>query len=193
MTALTPAQIEQYAYNAGFRGDALKLAVAVALAESAGNPAAYNPELAAGTKNGSGSRGLWQIYGSAHPQYNNSAVFDPQANANAAYSVYQAAGQSFRPWSTYTNGAAQQIAKSLNLPAITGSSPLSVTAGATIPANNAQPMQSILSSVSNPLVSALPGASVGSLLPPDAGANIALGFGGVILVIFGFILLTKAM
>lgn len=110
---LTAQQIAQYAYNAGFRGADLVKAVAIAIAESGGNPKAYNPELAAGTKSGSGSRGLWQIYGTAHPQYNNPTVFDPQANANAAYQVYREAGNKFTPWTTWTKGVASQIIPTL--------------------------------------------------------------------------------
>lgn len=192
MTALTPTQIEQYAYNAGFRGDALKVAVAVAVAESGGNPMAYNPETAAGTKSGSGSRGLWQIYGSAHPQYNNNAVYDPQINASAAYSVYKAAGETFRPWSTYTNGSAQQIAKSLNLPSVISATSDAIVPTSSIPATNVQPMNEILSGVSSPIASVITG-NVVSALPPDIGSGVALGFGGVALVIFGFIILTKAI
>jgi hypothetical protein len=105
-TILTPQQIAQYAYNAGFRGAALNQAVAIALAESGGRIDAYNPELAAGTKTGSGSRGLWQIYGTAHPEFNNSGAFDPQVNANAAFKVFREAGNSFRPWSTFNQGLA---------------------------------------------------------------------------------------
>jgi hypothetical protein len=106
MSILTPQQIAQYAYNAGFRGAALNQAVAVAIAESGGNTGAYNPEAAAGTKAGSGSRGLWQIYGSAHPQFNNSSAFDPQINANAAFQVFREAGNRFSPWSTFNQGLA---------------------------------------------------------------------------------------
>lgn len=106
-TTLTPQQIAQYAYNAGFRGRALDQAVFIALAESAGRVDAYNPELGAGTKKGSGSRGLWQIYGAAHPWANNNAIFDPQANANAAYRVFVEAGNRFTPWSTYNKGLAR--------------------------------------------------------------------------------------
>jgi len=103
---LTPKEIAYFAYRAGFRGKDLNTAVAIALAESGGNPIAYNPESAAGTRPGSGSRGLWQIYGTAHPWANNPQVFDPQANANAAFRVYMESGRSFRPWSTYNQGLA---------------------------------------------------------------------------------------
>lgn len=103
---LSPADIAKYAYKAGFRGDALNVAVAIALAESGGNTAAYNPEMAAGTPTGSGSRGLWQIYGAAHPQYNNDSAFDPAVNARAAFEVFREAGNRFTPWSTYNQGMA---------------------------------------------------------------------------------------
>ena len=97
--------IAVYARNAGFQGADLLTAVAVALAESSGDPNAYNPETAAGAPEGEGSYGLWQIYLHAHPEFQGQNLFDPQTNANAAYAVYRAAGNSFRPWSTYLNGA----------------------------------------------------------------------------------------
>lgn len=105
MARLTPGEIQKYAYNAGFRGIDLIIAVAVAMAESGGDTGAYNPETAAGTKQGSGSRGLWQIYGAAHPEFNNDSVYDPAKNAQAAYSVYKAAGGRWTPWSTFNNGS----------------------------------------------------------------------------------------
>jgi len=104
MTTLTPAQIAQDAYNAGFRGTALVNAVAIALAESGGNSAEYNPETAAGTASGQGSYGLWQIYLTAHPQYSASSLVDPQSNATAAYAV-SSGGTNFSPWTAYNTGA----------------------------------------------------------------------------------------
>ena len=124
---LSPQQIAQYAYNAGFRGKALDTAVAIAMAESAGRVDAYNPELGAGTKKGSGSRGLWQIYGAAHPWANNSAVFDPQANANAAYRVFVEAGNRFTPWSTYNKGLAR-VTRSFNVQGTTQGKPITPSA-----------------------------------------------------------------
>lgn len=115
MANLSPGQIYDYAYKAGFRGADLLMAVAIAVKESGGDTKAYNPELAAGTRKGSGSRGLWQIYGQAHPEYNNDLVYDPQANANAAYKVYQQAGNKFTPWSTFNNGSAASILPKLDL------------------------------------------------------------------------------
>lgn len=101
---LSASQIYSLARGAGWHvGDAV-IATAIALAESSGNPRAYNPETAAGTPEGLGSYGLWQIYRKAHPEFMNVDLYDPSANAAAAYSVWRGAGNSFRPWSTYKNG-----------------------------------------------------------------------------------------
>jgi Lysozyme like domain len=97
-------QLLGLASQAGFSGADLATAVAVALAESSGNPDAYNPERAAGAAEGHGSFGLWQIYLTAHPEFAGQNLFDPQTNAAAAYAVYAAAGNSFRPWSTFVSG-----------------------------------------------------------------------------------------
>jgi hypothetical protein len=98
---LDPATIAQYAANAGFSGPALQTAVAIALAESGGNPNAVG-DLNLGT-----SVGLWQINLRAHPEFANVNLRDPQTNANAAFAIYTAAGSSFSPWSTYKSGAYQ--------------------------------------------------------------------------------------
>lgn len=98
-------QLIALAAGAGFVGDDLTTAVSIALAESGGNSQAYNPERAAGAAEGAGSFGLWQIYRTAHPEFATWNLLDPAVNAAAAYSVYQGAGNSFRPWSTYKNSA----------------------------------------------------------------------------------------
>lgn len=107
----TPKQVAQFAQNAGFSGADLAVAVAVALAESGGNPRAYNPVTnldsgkPASTPTGQGAIGIWQIYLKVHPEFNGQNLYDPQTNANAAFSIYLAAGSSFHPWSTYGNGS----------------------------------------------------------------------------------------
>lgn len=97
------SDIAQFARNSGFSGCDLVIAVAVALAESGGNARAYNPESAArgGTPQGQGSYGLWQIYEKQHPEFQGEDLFDPQKNAQAAFDVYSAAGNSFAPWATF--------------------------------------------------------------------------------------------
>jgi hypothetical protein len=95
---LNAQQIAGYASNAGFQGSDLVMSVAVALAESSGNPSASGD-------NGT-STGLWQIHFTVHPEFNGWDLTDPQTNANAAFSVYTKAGNSFSPWTTYNNGMA---------------------------------------------------------------------------------------
>jgi Lysozyme like domain len=106
------AQIQQVAANAGFSGDDLATAVAIALAESGGNPNNYNKEPQdvpgryhrTSPNDGLGSYGLWQIYLAAHPEFSGMPLLDPQTNANAAYSIYSRRG-GFSDWTTYNTGA----------------------------------------------------------------------------------------
>jgi hypothetical protein len=107
VATLTDAQIAGAATSAGFSGAALAKAVAIALAESGGNPNAHN---AVPPDN---SYGLWQInmLGSMGParrkQFgltSNDQLFNPATNAKAAYAIANN-GKSFTPWSTYTSGA----------------------------------------------------------------------------------------
>lgn len=100
---LSVDQIAAVAANAGFSGDDLATAVAIALAESGGNPSAYNPESQAHAPSGRGSYGLWQIYLNVHPEFAGENLYDPQTNANAAFALYSQSG--FSPWSTYKSGA----------------------------------------------------------------------------------------
>jgi len=111
MTRLSPEEIAEYAYGAGFRGHALTTAVAVAMAESGGKVEAHNdlpPD---------NSYGLWQInmYGSLGPdrrrEYDldsNRELLDPEANAEVAHRVWRADG-SFMAWSAYRFGNYRQF------------------------------------------------------------------------------------
>lgn len=102
---LSAREIGFIASRAGFEGSDLATAVAVALAESGGDVQAYNPEPQKNTPDGLGSVGLWQIYLAAHPEFQGEDLNDPQTNGDAAFQVYLNAGRSFRPWSTFKNGA----------------------------------------------------------------------------------------
>ena len=105
------------AQNAGFTD--VSTAAAVALAESGGDPQAYNrePQDAPGghtnkygrvsADDGLGSYGLWQIYLAAHPEFSGQDLTDPQINANAALKVYYDSG-GFSAWSTYKSGKYQE-------------------------------------------------------------------------------------
>ena len=101
---MTISEITAVAQNAGFEGQDLTTAVAIALAESGGNPNAHGDT---GLGTGTGSFGLWQIYSDAHPEFGPdfTTLYDPQTNANAAYSVYSDAGFKFTPWTTFKTGS----------------------------------------------------------------------------------------
>lgn len=92
-----------FAHQGGFSTSQALIAAAIALAESGGDDHAYNPETQAGTPKGHGSRGLWQIYGYAHPEYDNDSMYDPTNNARAAHAVF--IQQGWNAWSTYKTGA----------------------------------------------------------------------------------------
>lgn len=103
---LSDAQIAGAAKSAGFTGSALAKIVAIALAESSGNPRAHN------TKPPDNSYGLTQVnmYGKMGParrkQFglaSNTDLFDPVTNMKAAYAISNS-GKNFTPWSTYTFG-----------------------------------------------------------------------------------------
>jgi hypothetical protein len=80
-------------------GDPVKadLAAAVAMAESSGNPSAFN-----GADPHGGSFGLWQINGA----HGDAATFDPAGNAAAAVAISNN-GANWNPWGAYTNGSYQ--------------------------------------------------------------------------------------
>src|SRR6266536_2921125 len=74
------------------------VAAAIALAESGGNPRAFNP---------SGASGLWQILGAVDPR-DQPFLFNPQVNAHEAVLKYRGAG-GFSPWVTFETGAYRQF------------------------------------------------------------------------------------
>ena len=100
---LSGLQIAAVAQKAGFTGQNLEIAVAVALAESGGNPRAI------GDRAIGGSFGLWQIYCVAHPYLispsnpDSVAWYDPLTNAQFAYRI--SGGHNWNPWSTYKHGS----------------------------------------------------------------------------------------
>lgn len=115
MANLSDQQLAQYAYNAGFRGASLNTAVAVALAESHGDPSQVG-DVGLQTGTWGPSVGLWQIrslnpgHGTAAEQAerNQTANLDPATNAANAYQISNQ-GTNFNPWSTYTSGAYHQF------------------------------------------------------------------------------------
>lgn len=98
MAHLTMAQIAGYAKAAGFTGDGLVRAVAVAWAESTGNTAAKNVS-SDGT-----ARGLWQISTWGHPEVKDEAAYDPARAAAATYRI-SVHGSNWSQWSTWPDAA----------------------------------------------------------------------------------------
>lgn len=102
---MTQAELQQLAASVGFPDPAL--AAAVAMAESSGNPRAFNG------RGGDQSYGLWQInmIGALGPERRrafglsqNEDLFDPTVNARAALAI-SGGGTNWRPWGAYTNGS----------------------------------------------------------------------------------------
>jgi hypothetical protein len=127
------------AWNAGFRGQSLTIAVAISGAESRFNPTAIGDVGLQDSKWGP-SCGFWQVRSLVNPtQWNypdtlrvKDQLFDPQYNANAAF-VFSGSGKNFRAWSTYTAGT-YLAANNMN-PAVTainnmcaGTTPMSLDA-----------------------------------------------------------------
>ena len=103
------ATLKHVIHTAGFRGDALEVAYAVAMAESSGKTDAHNDD----ETTGDDSYGLFQInmLGAMGPerreQYGlkkDDDLFDPATNARVAFQLSQG-GKDWKPWTTYVNGA----------------------------------------------------------------------------------------
>lgn len=99
MAKLSPQQIAGYAKAAGFPDNELATAVAVAFAESGGEPTSTNRA----NRNGSVDYGLWQINSVHGPLLATGDKFNPADNARMAYTVWKGAGGKWTPWSAYNN------------------------------------------------------------------------------------------
>ncbi|MEM9514384.1 MAG: NlpC/P60 family protein, partial [Actinomycetota bacterium] len=106
MSQLSIEQVAQVAWEAGFRGDALVMAVAIAKGESAWKPSILGDESLADHKWGP-SVGLFQIRslraetGTGNPR-DVEQLADPRFNARAAWEI-SSGGTNFQPWSVYNN------------------------------------------------------------------------------------------
>lgn len=101
---LTDAQRANWARQAGFSEALIPTAVAISIAEN--DTGAVDRVSILPNSDGSRDYGMWQINDKAHADL--FARF-PQwwsvQNANMARAVYDEAGQSWRPWTTYKTGA----------------------------------------------------------------------------------------
>ncbi len=88
------------AKRAGFFGESLVIAVAIAGAESGFNASNVST---AGNTPPSRDRGLWQINDHFHAEVSDSCAFDPDCNARAAFRI-SLGGLNWNAWSAYKNG-----------------------------------------------------------------------------------------
>jgi hypothetical protein len=117
------------AAQAGFTGQGLRLAVAVGLAESGGNPTARGPNPPTpGCRAGSTDRGAWQLNTCYHPEVADACAADLACAAEATYRI-SSGGSDWSEWTTYTSGAyrarlpAADQALALVVPSVDGAIP----------------------------------------------------------------------
>lgn len=96
--AYSPDEIVQIVEAAGWTGEDIAIGASIVMAESQGNPAAVN----AANSNGTVDRGLWQINSIHDAKRNGGDWFDPAVSTRMARQIYQDAGNSWTPWSTYS-------------------------------------------------------------------------------------------
>jgi hypothetical protein len=94
--ALSFSQLYWLARSVGLSHEDARIAAAVAMAESAGNPGAIGDR---GT-----SYGLWQVHLPAHPWAASMNMLDPYQNALAMARI-SGGGKNWKPWTTYRTGA----------------------------------------------------------------------------------------
>ena len=109
---LSIQQVLDAAHKAGFRGDDLIVAAAVAYVESGFNSNAFNGNRGTGDQ----SYGLWQLnmIDSMGPSRRaawgistNDELFAAEANARGAYALYQSSGGNFHHWIGYRDSSAK--------------------------------------------------------------------------------------
>jgi hypothetical protein len=99
---LTMADLRDLVRGVGFPEVTVDTAVAIAMAESGGNPTAQHIVSAPGPGFlPERSFGLWQVNVLAHPEYDASRLLDPDYAARAAF-VISRGGLDWHPWSTFT-------------------------------------------------------------------------------------------
>jgi hypothetical protein len=106
--ALSFADIEGFWVAAGGPASTAATAAAITGAESAFEPGRIQQGVSyCGSGSNKAGWGLWQITcGDSEPQFgSNYQLLDPWNNAEAAVAKYKGDGDSFRPWSTYEDGA----------------------------------------------------------------------------------------
>lgn len=112
MATLTASQIASILRQQGFPSEKIPTMTAISLAESSGNPKAFNPNASTGDK----SYGLFQVnmLGGLGPERmrqfglkKEEELFDPNVNARAAKQILESQG--LGAWSVYKGGQYKQF------------------------------------------------------------------------------------
>jgi hypothetical protein len=180
VTTYTYGQLETLWEQAGGSASLAPTMAAIALAESGGNSAAYNP---------SGASGPWQVEIPANSQYvpgGASNVFNGPDNAAAAVAIEKAQGLS--AWTTYTSGAYKQF--------LSGAAPAttSTTASAATSSSGGSLWPSGVTGFFTDLDKALGGVwgALAGFLSPGPWIRAGAGLAGVLLLALGLFALAKA-
>lgn len=109
-----PFNLKQVIHKAGFRGQAAKEMYGIVMAESRGNPRAYNGKgrdrsYGLAQINMLGDMGVQRAKQFKLSDYDD--LYDPLTNLRAAYRI-SSGGKNFKPWTTYVNGLHKQYLSS---------------------------------------------------------------------------------
>lgn len=103
--ALSFQQIEGLEEARGATPQQAAVGAAIVEAESGGNPTAWGDRsLGPGAGQYVGSRGIWQIYGAAHPSVSQACAEDPNCATDVARQI-SSNWTNWHPWSTFNSGA----------------------------------------------------------------------------------------
>lgn len=164
----TFSQLEQLWESAGGPSAIAPVMAAIALAESSGNPDAYNS---------SGASGLWQILGAVNAS-DQSNLFNPQVNAHEAVLKYNSQG--LGAWVTYTSGAYLQFLNGNSAASSGGSNAASGSQVNTVASESSLDPSDALNSLGELFHGAASGLNwLFWLWEPGQGWRFALGVGGV--------------
>lgn len=190
---LTVPQITGHAQAAGFRGSALTMAVAIAMAESGGDPAAIGD--VDRPHKGCRSYGLWQI--NVCPQgtsggnnrgipwrENPQSLLDPAVNARAAFEM-SGGGNNYKPWTTWTSGAANRLLGTV-------SDALAAAGGPVEPGGTVGTAGGVSGGLSGPSVDLGGLVSLGTMLTdPKTWLRVVMFIGGGVLTVAGVLTLAR--
>jgi hypothetical protein len=193
MATLTRDQAMSYAYDAGFRGDAQKVIVAIAYAESGFNTTARNCYGLFGSNRGGAQacdRGILQFNSYWHPEVTNDCADNPSCAFQQAYRV-SGSGTKFSAWTTYNNSEYKKYLSGVpvntpptNLPGILGllgtNNTVAATGGAIKATDTLGNLVSTLGNISQAFT---------TLTKPDTWIRVGLFAFAIVLLIVGMMVL----